>query len=148
MCARSTPRVPEFDRPISRCAGELKLLYRVEKYFLDISCMSIKLHLALRLVTLRIPYADRLVIAAGCNLRSGGVPCYAAVSGGCQGGFRAVRSPTYTGGIVDLTGGSAYCCVFKALKRTEKRSRATTRLWLMGAMISARGGGMIAVART
>jgi hypothetical protein len=47
---------------------------------------------------------------------------------------------TYTGGTADLTGGSAYCCVFKALNKAEKRSRATTRRWVAGAIFQLKGG--------
>lgn len=54
--------------------------------------------------------------------------------GRCQGVNRTALSATYTGGTADLTGGSAYCCVFKPLNKLEKRSRATTRREVIGAI--------------
>lgn len=36
-------------------------------------------------------------------------------------------------------GGSTYCWVFKALNKTEKRSRATTLRWVTGAMLPFEG---------
>jgi hypothetical protein len=50
------------------------------------------------------------------------------------GAWRSVLA-TYTEGTAERTGGSTYCCVFKALNKSEKRSRATTRRWVVGAML-------------